>query len=109
MLHRIEEAGLEVLEALIKEIEVNLSNDLVLTVRSTPLFQCADLKYKYVNRLAPDTPVYGVVYWPNGFKSWPNEPFRHEGQNNVYPFDQDAVNMVLDFDVMLLLIKQMLS
>lgn len=102
VLHEFEEVGLEPLGHTLKEIDVELRGGLIVTVVSTPLYDCACLKYKYVKK--DDVESVSIIYWPASV----NYDEVEEPIHNVWPLDRNYVVTILNLKLMLLMLKQML-
>lgn len=112
VLHEFEEVGLEPLDCDLREVDVKLRDGLTVNVVSTPLYDCACLKYVYANPMTGDEHM-SVVYWPASKEPVVDNTFilhvcEKEYLYNLWPFDQSSVVTILDLKLMLLMLKQML-
>lgn len=107
ILHKFEEAGIERSEYSIRELNVKLTDDLMVIVSVEPLWTSAVLvplpHIKLVYQNPDDSNNDNSYRWPNGLI------MSEDGLNNELPLNKRETIKMLDFEIMLKLVKPILS
>lgn len=105
ILHRIEEKGVEFSACQITEMNLTLTEDVVMIIRIEHLWNCAMLasEFPHMTFHADGTKSDHSYYWPNGL-----DVTDGEGLSNRFPRETFMTVAMLELDTVLNFVKRML-